>query len=101
MFNATEFMAECEAHGLATRAYRVTPGDAGFVVGFLTPDEPIFDGAAQTARIEIEYTTADVTPALSKGDRLTIASQGYRVADAPRRGGDGTFTRVALELVRA
>jgi NAD-dependent SIR2 family protein deacetylase len=101
MFDPVGFLAVFEAHGLASRATRTqVPGDAGFVVGFVQPDEVLFGEVVQTAQYAIEYTTADA-PALAVGTSLTIGGVVYRVNQPPRRKGDGTFTHAALELARA
>lgn len=101
MFNSSIFMATFEAHGLAQRAVRTAvPGDTGFVVGFVRPDQLILGDAVQTAQIEIEYTTADA-PALALGDGLTIGGTQYRVRNKPRKQGDGAFSRAELEEARA
>ena len=101
MFDPQGFMATFEAHGLAQRATRTqVPGDLGFVVGFVQPDEMLFTDAVQTAQIAIEYTTADA-PALAVGTSLTIDGSVYRVNQPPRKQGDGTFSRAALEVQRA
>lgn len=101
MFDPQGFMAAFEAHGLATRATRTqVPGDVGFVVGFVQPDELLFNDAVQTAQTAIEYTTADA-PALTVGTALTINGMVYRVNQPPRLQGDGTFSRAALEVQRA
>ena len=101
MFDPVGFLAQFEAHGLATRATRtLVPGDVGFVVGFVQPEEPLFGDSAHTAQFEVEYTTTDA-PTLALGTALTIDGQVYRVTQAPRKQGDGTFTRAALELQRA
>jgi hypothetical protein len=101
MFDPHGFLAVFEAHGLATRATRTqVPGDVGFIVGFVQPDEVIFGDSVQTAQFAIEYTTADA-PALAVGTSLTIEGTVYRVNQPPRKQGDGTFTRAALEVSRA
>ena len=101
MFDPAGFLATFEAHGLATRAYRTHVfGDEGFVVGFVQPEQQLFGDAVQTAQFEIEYTTRDA-PALALGTALSINGQVYRVNQVPRKQGDGTFTRAALELQRA
>lgn len=101
MFDPTDFMATFEAHGMAVRAIRTAvPGDTGFVVGFVQPEELILGDAVQTAQIEIEYATADA-PALALGTGLTIQGAAYRVNAVPRKRGDGTFSRAALEEARA
>ena len=59
MFDPAGFLAVFEAHGLATRAVRTqVPGDMGFIVGFVQPDEVLFGDSVQTAQFAIEYTTA-------------------------------------------
>jgi len=101
MFDPDSFMGIFEAHGLATRAVRTAvPGDAGFVVGFVRPEELILGDAVHTAQIEIEYATADA-PALVVGESLTIGGMAYRVQNAPRKQGDGTFSRASLQEARA
>jgi hypothetical protein len=101
MFDPVGFLAHFEAHGLAQRATRtLVPGDTGFIVGFVQPEELLFGDAVHTAQFEIEYTTLDA-PALALGTALSIDGKVYRVTQAPRRQGDGTFTRAALELQRA
>ncbi|MGV0960115.1 MAG: head-tail joining protein [Limnohabitans sp.] len=101
MFDLVGFFATFEAHGLATRAFRAqVPGDMGFIVGFVQPDEMLFGEQVQTALFAIEYTTADA-PALALGTSLTIDGKQYRVNQQPRKQGDGTFSRAALEEQRA
>ena len=101
MFDPVGFLAVFEAHGLATRAFRAqVPGDMGFIVGFVQPEQMLFGDAVQTAQFEIEYTTADA-PALPLGTALRIDGRLYRVNQPPRKHGDGTFTRAALEEQRA
>ncbi|HCY17174.1 MAG TPA: hypothetical protein DHV21_14570 [Curvibacter sp.] len=101
MFDPSIFMGVFEAHGLATRAVRTAvPGDTGFVVGFVRPEDLILGEAVHTAQIEIEYATADA-PALAVGESLTIGGTAYRVQNAPRKQGDGTFSRAALQEARA
>ncbi len=93
-------MQAFEAHGLAPRATRtLVPGDVGFVVGFVQPEQLILGDSVQTAQIEIEYATADAT--LTVGTSLTINGAQYRVNQPPRQQGDGTFTRASLEVQRA
>lgn len=100
VFDTSIFMPTFEAHGLAVRATRTrVPGDAGFVVGFVQPEQLILADAVHTAQIEIEYTTAEA-PALVPGTELTIKGVVYRVNQAPRKQGDGTYTRAALEQAR-
>jgi hypothetical protein len=100
MFDPHDFLATFEAHGLATRAVRTqVPGDMGFIVGFVQPDEMLFGDAVQTAQFAIEYTTADA-PSLALGPALNIDGTAYRVNQPPRKQGDGTFTRAALEVAR-
>ena len=101
MFDPQGFMGVFEAHGLAPRATRTqVPGDTGFVVGFVQPEQLLFGDAVQTAQFEIEYTTTDA-PALPLGTALSIGGTVYRVTQPPRKQGDGTFTRAALEVQRA
>lgn len=101
MFDPAAFMAVFEAHGLATRATRVqVPGDVGFVVGFVQPDQPLFGEQVHSAQIEVEYSTADA-PTLSAGTALAIGGTQYRVNQPPRKQGDGTYSRAALEELRA
>lgn len=101
MFDPAGFLAVFEAHGLATRAFRAHVfGDGGFIVGFVQPDQLLFGDAVQTSQFEIEYTTNDA-PALSQGTALRIDGRMYRVNQPPRKHGDGTFTRAALEEQRA
>ncbi len=101
MFDPLGFLAVFEAHGLATRAVRTqVPGDMGFIVGFVQPDEVLFGDSVQTAQLAIEYTTADA-PALAMGASLSISGTVYRVNQPPRLQGDGTFSRAALEVARA
>lgn len=101
MFDPAGFLAVFEAHGLATRAYRIqVPGDKGFVVGFVQPEQLLLGDAVQSAQFEIEYTTTDA-PALALGTVLSIGGRRYRVNQPPRKQGDGTFTRAALEEQRA
>lgn len=101
MFDPQGFMSTFEAHGLATRAVRTqVPGDVGFVVGFVRPDELLFGDAVQTAQFAIEYTTSDA-PVLAVGTSLSISGTVYRVNQPPRKQGDGTFSRAALEVARA
>lgn len=101
MFDPLGFLAQFEAHGLATRATRTqVPGDVGFVVGFVQPEQLLFGDAVQTAQFEVEYTTTDA-PTLALGTALSIGGVVYRVNQVPRRQGDGTFTRAALEVLRA
>jgi len=100
MFDPAGFFATFEAHGLATRAVRTqVPGDMGFIVGFVQPEELVFGDTVQTAQFAIEYTTADA-PALAVGTALTIGGTVYRVNQPPRKQGDGTFTRAQLEVAR-
>jgi hypothetical protein len=101
MFDPLGFLAQFEAHGLAARATRTqVPGDVGFVVGFVQPEQLLLGDAVQTAQFEIEYTTTDA-PTLPAGTALLIGGTVYRVAQPPRKQGDGTFTRAALEVQRA
>lgn len=101
MFDPVGFLAQFEAHGLALRATRtLVPGDVGFVVGFVQPEQLLFGDAVQTAQYEIEYTTTDA-PTLPPGTALSIGGTVYRVTQPPRKQGDGTFTRAALEVQRA
>lgn len=102
MFDASFFMATFEDHGMATRAVRCNapPGDLGFIVGFVRPEQLIFGDAVQTTQFEIEYVTRDA-PDLAPGDGLTISNTLYRVHNMPRKQGDGTFTRAELEEARA
>lgn len=101
MFDASNFMAMFEAHGLAPRATRTqVPGDVGFVVGFLQPDAVVFGDQVQTGQLDIEYATADA-PALTVGTSLAIGGTTYRVNQPPRKQGDGTFSRASLEVQRA
>lgn len=86
---------------MASRAVRTAvPGDTGFVVGFVRPEDLILGEAVLTAQIEIEYVTADA-PDLAIGERLIIGGAAYRVQNAPRKLGDGTFSRAALQEARA
>lgn len=101
MFDPLNFMAVFEEHGMATRAIRTAvPGDTGFGVGFVRPEELILGEAVHTAQIEIEYKTADA-PTLALGTSLTIDGVAYRVNSVPRKQGDGTFSRSGLEEARA
>lgn len=86
---------------MATRATRPgIPGDAGFVVGFVQPEQLILGDTVHTAALEIEYTTMDA-PSLDNGTALLISGKTYRINNKPRKQGDGTFTRAALEESRA
>lgn len=101
MFDPSGFMQTFEDHGLATRAFRATlPGSAGFIVGFMRPEELILGEAVHTAQIEVEYATAEA-PNLAMGEGLTIKGVSYRVRNKPRKQGDGTFSRAELEEARA
>ena len=101
MFDPAVFMSAFEAHGLALRAVRTqVPGDVGFVVGFVQPEQLILGDSVHSAALEIEYITADA-PALPPGTALTINSVVYRVNQQPRKQGDGTFSRAPLEVSRA
>lgn len=101
MFDPVGFLAQFEAHGLATRATRTqVPNDMGFIVGFVQPEQLLFGDAVQTAQFEIEYTTTHA-PTLALGTALSIDGTVYRVTQPPRKQGDGTFTRAALEVQRA
>lgn len=86
---------------MALRATRTqVPGDEGFVVGFVQPEQLILGDSVHTAQQEIEYATTDA-PALALGTALTIGGVVYRVNQQPRLQGDGTFSRAALEIARA
>ncbi len=101
MFDASLLLSAFEAHGIATRAYRMqVADDAGFIVGFVTPEQLILGDSVHTALIEIEYATTDA-PALTMGTALTIGDATYRVNQQPRKQGDGTFSRASLEEARA
>lgn len=101
MFDASMLLNTFEAHGMATRAYRMgVANDAGFIVGFVTPEQLILGDSVHTALVEIEYATADA-PALTIGAALTIGSTTYRVNQQPRKQGDGTFSRASLEEARS
>lgn len=60
---------------------------------FSVSDRDAFD-AAQVGDYTLRYPVAAAT--LQAGDRLTISGQAYRVADHPRRIGDGREAVVAL-----
>lgn len=101
MFDPSVFMSAFEAHGLATRAFRLDMLDSvGFTVGFMRPELDILGGEVQTAEIRIEYATADA-PTLATGESLLIKTSSgderYRVRNNPKPDGDGTFTRAELE----
>ena len=99
MFDPSIFMASFEAHGLATRAYRLDVSDTqGFVVGFVQPEQDILGGDAHSAAISIEYASV-AAPGLVPGQRLRIAATDYRVNNNPAVQGDGTFTRAELERI--
>ncbi len=101
MFDPSVFLAAFESHGLALRALRTqVPGDVGFVVGFVQPEQLILGDSVHTAALEIEYATTDA-PTLPLGTALTIGGVTYRVNQQPRKQGDGTFSRAALEVARA
>lgn len=86
---------------MATRAILASaPAGPGFVVGFVQPDQLILGDSVHTAKIEIEYATADA-PSLAAGNALTIGATQYRVHNVPRKQGDGTFSRAELEEARA
>ena len=101
MFDPSIFLPVFEAHNMALRATRTqVPGDVGFIVGFVQPEQFILGDSVHTAQQEIEYATVDA-PALALGTALTIGGVVYRVNQQPRLQGDGTFSRAALEVARA
>lgn len=79
----------------------------GIVVGefnarFDRPQMFVLDGMAHTTDYSLEYTTTDVSPALSFHDEVEIeVSRGvwerYRVNQIPLVQGDGHWTRLELE----
>lgn len=75
----------------------VTAGGATFagVVGIA--DQGIFD-AAQAGEIELRYSLADAS--LQRGDVVLVRGIAYRIAEPPRRIGDGREALATLVAVQ-
>lgn len=90
MFDAAAFKREAyEELGVPV----LTDGGGEFYALFKVADANAFD-AAQVGDYVLRYPAGSAP--LQTGDRLTIAGQAYRVAEHPRRMGDGGEYVVAL-----
>ena len=93
-----DLVSDLDAAVYATLGEPVTPAAGAAFSGILAiADAGVFD-AVQAGEIELRYSAAAAT--LQRGDVLQVRGQSYRVAEPPRRVGDGrewvaTLTEIA------
>ncbi len=102
-WNPSVLFSAFRAVGMVQQAVFEPSGAATpFQCGYTTPDIMLLGDQHMAADIEIEWPTADL-PAVRKGAVIAVtlpdgSTVTHRAAEHARKVGDGTFSRVYLEV---